>query len=239
MTLQTRLGAIRARMAQACARAERPVDSVRLIAVTKGHPADTIRDCLREGLTDFGESYVAEWEQKHAALAAEAPQIHWHFIGHLQSRKVRVVASAIHTLHSLDRPSLVHELQARRDATAPLDALVQVNIAGESQKFGCEPADAAGLVDLCLRTPQLRPVGLMAMAPYSDDERLVRASFRGLRELHDRIRDGLPSPAADRFVELSMGMSGDLEWAIEEGATWVRVGTALVGSRPPAPPPRK
>ncbi len=228
--LRQRLEAQRTRIAQAALRSGRAPEDVTLVAVTKGHPADRARAALDAGHPDLGESYVQEWRRKAAELAGWP--VRWHFVGHLQSNKARALATGLTLLHSVDRTSLVEALERHVDGL--LDVLVQVNVAAEDSKFGCPPDQAPALVRQLADSSMLRPRGLMTIAPQADDPEAVRPVFRGLRELRDRLRDDLADrpDVAETLTELSMGMSDDLEVAVEEGATIVRVGTAVFGPRP-------
>lgn len=211
------LGSVRARMAAACARAGRPASSVTLVGVTKGHDADEVRRRLVDaGLLDLGENRVQEWRDKASALPAE---VRWHFVGSLQRNKVKYLADGgVALVHSLNSARLADAMQAQGERRAhPFRALIEVNVAGEDAKQGVAPERVAPLLDHCRPLDHVEVVGLMAMAPFSDDPEDARPTFRRLRELADL--HGLP--------ERSMGMSGDFEVAIEEGATLIRVGTAL------------
>jgi pyridoxal phosphate enzyme (YggS family) len=192
--------------------------AVRLLAVTKGQPIETVAAAAAAGLVELGESYVQELAAKADDLAerAEVPQIHWHFVGGLQRNKVRQAAPYVHLWQSVDRLSLAAEIARRAPGAA---VLVQVNVAGAEQQGGCPPARVASVVEGCTDLG-LVVRGLMAIGAQGSEAE-VRASFRVVRELADRL--ALP--------ERSMGMSGDLEAAVAEGSTMVRVGTALFGPR--------
>lgn len=209
------LPAVLERIATACSRAGRDLAEVGLVAVTKGHDVDAIRrHVLAHGHRALGENRVQEWRAKAAVLGAE---VEWHLIGHLQRNKVRLL-QGVRLIHSLDSERLADALEAegaKRGET--FRALLQVNVAGEEGKYGVAPADVASVVEHLRSLDHVAIEGLMTMAPYSEDPEASRPVFRDLRRLGDRL--GL--------VGLSMGMSGDFEVAIEEGATWVRVGTAL------------
>ena len=198
---------------------------VTIVAVTKGFGLEAVEAALAAGLTDLGENRVQE-----AVAKIDTPvgrRATWHLIGHLQRNKAKDVPGRFGLVHSLDSAGLAEELD-RRAAThgATVRALLQVNVAGETQKSGCAPAEAAGLAKRVAGLPHLALEGLMTIAPLTDDEAAQRRTFRGLRELRDALKeDGLWLPT------LSMGMSGDYGVAIEEGATVIRVGTALFGSR--------
>ncbi len=226
VTVAAGLAAQQERIVGACARAGRDPRDVQLLAVTKGHPASVIRDALQAGQLRFGESYAQELEQKHAELSGLP--IEWHFVGRLQSNKARAVAQRVSVVHSVDRASLVDALA--RAAVPGLRVLVQVNSGGELSKGGCHADEAAELVDRLARTGVLVPAGLMTLPP-PDDLAAARQYFRELARLRERIAAQLPPPGRAAFRELSMGMSDDLEVAVEEGATLVRVGTAIFGPR--------
>lgn len=225
-----RLAEIKDRIAAAARRAGRDPEAVRLVAVSKTVGLEALREAVAAGQRLFGENYLQEAQGKIAALGPEAE---WHFIGHLQSNKAKAAVGRFALIHSLDRLSLAEALEkaAARRGTVQ-EVLVQVNLAGEASKSGVAPEAAAGLLQALRHFPHLRVVGLMTLPPFFPDPEAVRPYFRALRELRDQLvaRDladtGLP--------ELSMGMSGDFEVAVEEGATLIRVGTALFGPRPAA-----
>ena len=224
-SIAANLQAVRARIAAACAAAGRPVDSVQLLAVSKTWPAAGVREAAAAGQRAFGENYVQEAVDKAAELAAL--QLDWHFIGPLQSNKTRPVAEGFAWVHSVDRLKIAERLAAQRPPQLPpLQVCVQVNVSGEASKSGCAPDQAAALAHAVAALPGLRLRGLMAIPEPSDDSRLQRSRFALLRQLRDRLNaEGL------ELDTLSMGMSEDLEAAIMEGATIVRVGTAIFGKR--------
>lgn len=227
MSIAANLDNIRAEITTACRRAGRNPDEVRLIAVSKTKPADAIEQAARAGQTIFGESYVQEFLDKVDQV--QVP-VDWHFIGHLQSNKVKYLRGRIAMIHSVDRLSLGEEIErqwARLERSVAV--LVQVNLGDETSKSGCRPDEAADLVRALAALPHLRVRGLMTLPPYFDDPEAVRPFFRGLRDLAERI-DALNIPGV-RMAELSMGMSHDFPIAVEEGATLVRVGTAIFGER--------
>ncbi len=230
MSAALRAQRIRSLVADAAARAGRDPGDVTLIAVSKTHPAAAIDEVAATGIVDFGESRVQEWRAKRAEVRA---QVRWHFIGRLQTNKVREVAGHVHLVHVVDRPSLVAELDRRAEARQQV--LVQVDVAGEAAKGGCRPEETAALLDAIAATDHLAAVGLMAIPPAVDDAADARPWFRALRELRDGLRETLASRGDDARAQalrhLSMGMSHDFEIAIEEGATLVRVGTAIFGAR--------
>jgi PLP dependent protein len=204
----------------------RPPHSVRLLAVTKTVEPARIREAWELGLRTFGENYVQEAARKAGSLP---PDIDWHFIGRLQSNKAKQAVELFSVVQSLDRPSLGEALERAAAARGgQLDVLLQVNLGGEESKAGATAEQALGLARRSSEWPSLRVRGLMAIPPYSADPEEVRPYFRALRELRDRLAALLPGLA---LSELSMGMSGDFRVAVEEGATIVRIGTALFGER--------
>ncbi|HYT73444.1 MAG TPA: YggS family pyridoxal phosphate-dependent enzyme [Vicinamibacterales bacterium] len=222
------LAAVRQRIAAAAAAAGRDPGSVRLLAVSKTFSADHVRAAHAAGQRDFGENKVQEGLQKIEATAEV--EIRWHLIGHLQSNKVRRAASAFAAIHSIDSVDLLRRIDAEADerGAAP-DLFIQVDLAGESTKFGAPEADVPAIVRAGFDCRAARLKGLMLLPPWFDDPEQARPYFRRLRELRDRLVDeGLDG---SRLHDLSMGMSHDFEVAIQEGATLVRVGTAIFGKR--------
>ncbi|MBU6485010.1 MAG: YggS family pyridoxal phosphate-dependent enzyme [Betaproteobacteria bacterium] len=214
------------RIAAAERKAGRGAGSVRLLAVSKAFPAEAVRAVHALGQRAFGESYVQEARGK-LPLLADLPDIVWHMIGPLQSNKARIAAASFDCIESVDRDGIAKRLSAARpEARGPLDVLVQVNVSGEASKRGCVPADALGLAQFVASLPRLRIRGIMGIPAPTADAVVLRGQFRQLRRCYDACRAaGLPVDT------LSMGMSADLEIAIEEGATEVRVGTAIFGAR--------
>ncbi len=225
-TLADRLERVRARIADAAREAGRPAGAITLVAVSKTRQADEVAALHRLGQHAFGESYLQEALGKIDALAGLP--LEWHFIGPLQANKTRHVAERFAWVHSVDRLKLAHRLSAQRPpGLPPLNICLQVNVSGEATKSGATPDAVPALAAEIARLPRLRLRGLMAIPAPEPDPVRARAPFRGLRELADALgRDGLD------LDTLSMGMSDDLEAAILEGATHVRVGTALFGPRP-------
>lgn len=216
MDVAASVATVRARIAEACARARRDPSSVRLIAVSKTKPLELLRQALSAGQTVFGENYAQELKEKSEALGAG---VEWHFIGALQTNKAKVVVGRASLIHTCDRLALAQELSKRAKAAGVEQrVLLEVNVGREPQKAGALPEDAAALLDEVRALPSLRCDGLMCIPPADGDP---RPHFRALRELAARL--GL--------AELSMGMTADFESAIEEGATLVRVGTAIFGER--------
>ena len=225
--LSARLAEIRSRIDDAALRSGRSPSDVRLLAVVKGQSQEAIAEAIALGVTDLAENYVQEWRGRLDAFGAG---VSWHLIGHLQSNKATLVVNRAATIQTVDRLSLVEALDRR--ASAPQRVLLQVNLAREPQKSGCAPEQAEALLDALLACRHLRPVGLMSIPPHFDDPtetRPLHAALRGLAErLNARqVQQGRSAP----LTELSMGMSDDFEIAIEEGATMVRVGSALFGAR--------
>jgi hypothetical protein len=214
-----RLAEVRARVAAACARAGRPPESVTLVAVSKLKPAALIREAHAAGQRDFGENYAQELRDKAAELES-LEGLRWHAIGPLQTNKVKYVARAAHAFHALDRLEVAQELSRRR-LEAPLPCYVEVNVGAEATKSGLGPEALGPFLEAVRALPGLRVEGLMALPPPAEDEAVARAAFRTLREL--ARQQGLTG--------LSMGTTHDFELAIEEGATLVRVGTAIFGER--------
>jgi PLP dependent protein len=230
------LEAVRARIASAERAAGRAAGSARLIAVSKTMPAEDVQAALAHGQHDFGENYAQELRDKRAALLAAitdaAARPRWHYIGPIQSNKVKYLAGQVALVHTVDAPALLPELERRTAgaAGAPAqDCLVQVNVAGEAQKRGLAPAELPALLDGFAASPHLRCVGLMLIPPLTEDPEAARPHFQALRRLLDE--QARVSRRNVELRELSMGMSHDLEVAIAEGATLVRVGTAIFGER--------
>ena len=225
------LVAVRGRIARAATRAGRSPDGITLIAVSKTFPAEHVRAAHVAGQLDFGENKVQEALQKIEQTAA-LPSLRWHLIGHLQSNKAKKVVSPFAVIHSIDSVDLLKRVDQAAEAsgTRP-EILVQVDLAGEHTKFGAPLDDARRVLDAALEARAVRVAGLMLLPPWNEDQEQTRPWFRQLRELRDEwISRGIP---ADALRHLSMGMSHDFEAAIEEGATMVRVGTAIFGRRTP------
>ncbi len=230
-TFGQRREALLERISRAAAGAGRDPSTISIIAVSKGHGPASILEALAAGHRDFGESFVQEFLPKLGGLGGAAAQARFHFIGGLQTNKVRKLAGLVHMVQSLDRPALALELAARHPAALPpLPVLLEVHAAPEESKQGCAPADAPALLDQVLALPNLRFRGLMTVGPLDASEARRRAAFASLRDLLERLSPQLP-PAQRTGLELSMGMSDDLEDAVMEGATMLRVGTALFGPR--------
>lgn len=226
-----RAEAIRAEIADICARVGRPSSDVELLAVTKNHPADAARFAARFGLRAVGENRVQEGVEKRAQCDTT---LAWELIGHLQSNKAKLAATHFDRIQSVDSEKLLRLLdKAALDLGKRLPILLQINAGNDPAKFGADIADAPKLLDAALACSSLRLDGLMTIAPLSADPDVARRTFANLRTLRDElaVRSGLP------LRELSMGMSGDLAIAIEEGSTQIRIGTALFGERSPKQDP--
>jgi hypothetical protein len=220
---------VRERIAAAAALSGRAVEDVRLIAVSKSHPVEALAAAVRAGQHVFGESTTQEALNKIPAFHARA--LEWHFIGHLQSNKARFVPGQFHWLHALENLKLAQRLaRLAAERNARLQALIEVNVTGDPHKHGVAAATLPALLEQLLRAelPGIELRGLMTVGPHPAGEAEVRASFAALRQLRDRCRQQF---GIAQFNELSMGMSGDFEAAILEGATMVRVGTAIFGER--------
>ncbi len=223
----------RQRIADACKRAGRSPDDVTLVAVTKTHPMEYIQAAIAAGIHDLGENKVQELQQKADELpgAERGGDVRWHYIGHLQSKKSKDILGRASVFHALDSLSLADTIQKRaeRDEIAGLDCFVQVNVSGEASKYGLEPDEVHAFVASLHDHDRLRIRGLMTLAAWADDPESVRPQFALLRRLAQTFPQA-DHPDAD-LSGLSMGMSGDFEIAVEEGATHVRLGSTLFGAR--------
>ena len=219
---------VRARIAKACDGAKRPVQSVTLLCVSKTFGSEAVREAHAAGERAFGENYVQEGVDKIAALADLRASLEWHLIGPLQSNKTRVVAEQFDWVHTVDRLKIAQRLSEQRPAgLPPLQVCLQVNISGEASKSGLAPAEVAAVAHAVAALPRLRLRGLMAIPEPAGDLAAQRVPHRALRGLLEQLRAG----GLD-LDTLSMGMSADLEAAILEGATLVRIGSAIFGARP-------
>jgi pyridoxal phosphate enzyme (YggS family) len=226
--LAANLDRLQHRIAAACARAGREPSSVTLLAVTKGQPPDVVRAAADLGLILFGENKVQEAKAKIPLCPS---RLRWHMIGHLQTNKARDAVQWFELIHSVDSLHLAQELAKQADKAAKtISILLEVNLAGESSKFGYRAEALLADLTALNALPRLEIHGLMTMAPWTPEPEKVRPVFRRLRELRAECEQQLGAPLA----HLSMGMTGDFEVAIEEGATLIRIGTALFGERSPA-----
>ncbi|MBK5009680.1 YggS family pyridoxal phosphate-dependent enzyme [Pseudomonas sp. S60] len=221
-TLADNLSTICARITEGAQAAGRDPASVHLLAVSKTKPASAIREVHAAGVRDFGENYLQEALTKQQQLG-DLPLI-WHFIGPIQSNKTKAIAEHFDWVHSVDRLKIAQRLSEQRPAgLAPLNICLQVNVSGEDSKAGCAPTDLPALAEAIAALPNLQLRGLMAIPEPTEDRTAQEAAFARLRQLQEGLGLGLDT--------LSMGMSHDLEAAIAQGATWVRIGTALFGAR--------
>jgi pyridoxal phosphate enzyme (YggS family) len=224
-SIATRLSEVKARIARAAEASGRRAEDVTLVAVTKRHGADAIREAIRAGQRAFGENYAQELDTKASELAGEGAHIEWHFIGHLQTNKAKVVAKWAHVVHAVDSAGLARELGKRAASEGrTLGVLVEVNLGGEASKHGAHAGDLDDIAAAVRAEKALAMRGLMTMPPAGDLD-VARRVFEALRALRDQHGGAAALP------ELSMGMSDDLEIAVACGATFVRVGTAIFGPR--------
>jgi len=221
-TFTERLEHVEQRIATACENAGRPRASVHLLAVSKTKPPEAVREAADCGLRLFGENRVQEAQSKIPMCPAG---LEWHLIGHLQSNKAKVAVRHFQMIHSVDSLKLLQALETH--ATTTLPVLLQVNVSGEAAKFGMKPDEVAEAIEAANQMHKVEVHGLMTIPPFSPDPEKTRVHFSALRNLRDQLQEKTGTP----LPELSMGMSHDLEVAIEEGSTWVRIGTDLFGSR--------
>eukprot|EP01133_Synstelium_polycarpum_P001573 gene1573-1834_t len=221
-TIADNIGLVSERIRAAAEAAQRDAGSVHLLAVSKTKPAQAVREAYAAGMRDFGENYLQEALGKQAELT-DLP-LSWHFIGPIQSNKTRAIAENFAWVHSVDRLKIAQRLSEQRPADLPpLNICIQVNVSGEASKSGCTPVDLPALAEAISALPRLKLRGLMAIPEPTDDRAEQDAAFATVRDLQASLDLGLDT--------LSMGMSHDLESAIAQGATWVRIGTALFGAR--------
>ncbi len=226
--LEVALPEILERIRGAAGRVGRGADEVRVVGVTKGLPVEALEAALEMGLQDLGENRVEELEEKAAAV--RSADVRWHMVGHVQRRRAPALHELASLLHSLDSLRLAERLETTHPVGAGrLPVLVQVNVSGETSKSGFGAEECLTALERLTGSAALDVVGLMTMAPLTEDEGVLRRTFSGLRELNEEARKRVP---AYRGRELSMGMSNDFELAVEEGSTIVRIGTALFGERP-------
>ena len=227
-SIATNLATVRQQIAEACRKASRSEHEVTLIAVSKTKSAAAVREAWEAGQRKFGESYVQEFLEKCEAPELSGLPLSWHFIGHLQSNKVRQIVDKVTMVHGIDKVSTAAELSKRASQHGiNVDLLLEVNVSREASKYGLNPDSVLQAADACFALPNVRLRGLMTIA--SPDPDAARREFSELRETLDKIRQNAPDAAA--LNELSMGMSSDFEEAILEGATMIRIGTAIFGRR--------
>ena len=225
MSLAENLDSIQQRIRAACERAGRDASSVTLLGVTKGQPPEAVNEAARLGLTFLGENKIQEAKAKIPLCSGK---LRWHFIGHLQTNKCRDAVELFEMIESVDSLHVAQEISKRAEqASKTMPILLEVNLAGESSKFGYSPEKLLAELSQINALPRLEIHGFMTVPPYTTNAENVRPVFRRMRELKERAEQALGAP----LPHLSMGMSGDFEVAIEEGATIVRVGTALFGPR--------
>lgn len=225
-----RIASLRARIDAAARKGGRAPERVKILAVSKTFPVGRVVDAAAAGLADFGENRVQEASEKIPEANARVSGLRWHLVGQLQRNKARRAAELFDLVHSLDRTSLAEALsRAAEAAEKRLCVLLQINVDEEGQKGGAAPGEAAELLAVVDRLPGLQPIGLMAIPRTCDDPERVRPSFARLRCLLDDLNRGRPEEA--QLEELSMGMSADFEVAVQEGATWIRIGTGIFGER--------
>lgn len=221
-TIADNIGQVRQRIRAAADAVQRDANSIHLLAVSKTKPAQAVREAYAAGMCDFGENYLQEALGKQAELT-DLP-LSWHFIGPIQSNKTRAIAENFAWVHSVDRLKIAQRLSEQRPADlAPLNICIQANVSGEASKSGCTPADLPALANAISALPRLKLRGLMAIPEPTEDRAAQDAAFAAVRDLQASLNLPLDT--------LSMGMSHDLESAIAQGATWVRIGTALFGAR--------
>lgn len=217
---------VQQRIAKEAEKTSRAITDIKLIAVGKTFPAECTRELYELGQRDFGENYAQEFAQKCVVLA-DCSELVWHFIGPLQSNKTRLVAEHAHWVHTIDRQKIAERLSAQRPAECPpLQVCIQVNVSGETSKSGCEPRDVVALAQAISALPRIKLRGLMAIPEPTENIKILAAQFALLRQLRDDL-----NTQGFALDTLSMGMSADLELAIAEGATHIRVGTAIFGAR--------
>ena len=229
--LRARVEEVRRRIEASAERAGRDPREVTLVAVSKTHPSALVREAVAAGLSDFGENRVQEAEGKIEELKREAPPVRWHLIGHLQANKARRAVRLFDLIHSVDSPSLAERLErlCEEEGRERLDVLVQVDLAGEASKTGAREDELPALFESLKGCVRVRCRGLMLLPPFFEDAERARPYFRRLRALRDEL--SARGVFGDGDGKLSMGMSHDFEAAVEEGATLVRVGTAIFGER--------
>ena len=224
-----RFSKIEEKVAEAARKAGKSRDDIKIIAVSKTHPAEYITDAMKAGLSVFGENYAQEMRDKHAYFeeqGLEHPE--WHFIGHLQRNKVKYVAPFIRMIHAVDSVRLARKIDSEAEkSNRKIDILLQVNTSGEESKFGCDPGEIFNLAEEALRFDNINIKGLMTICSFTNDGITNKREFELLRKLKDEVNTKFSLD----LKELSMGMTNDYELAVEEGATMVRIGTAIFGER--------
>ena len=211
------------------AKCGRNPDEISIIAVSKMHPPELIERAIKAGIRIFGENYAQELRDKHEIVEEKDHyKPIWHFIGHLQTNKIKYIAPFVNMIHSVDSEKAATEISHYAEKyERTIDILLQVNTSGEFSKSGCEPDDVVEFAESVISIPHINVKGLMTIGSFSDDEKLVRKEFEMLRNIKEKLNEQFDN----KFQHLSMGMSGDYEWAIQEGSTMIRIGTAIFGYR--------
>ena len=227
MGIAENINLIRQKLASTAEKAGRDPADITILGVSKKIKSELIIEAYNSGLTDFGENYAQEFRDKYGLLSQDLEKARWHFIGHLQKNKIKYVIGKAHLIHSVDSLGLVEEIDRRSENIGVIsNILIEVNSGGEETKTGISFSDAENLIKKLYNFENISFRGLMTMAPYFDDPEMARPFFRGLKEFSDEVRKNHP-----QANEISMGMSGDFEVAVEEGSTIVRIGTAIFGER--------
>jgi pyridoxal phosphate enzyme (YggS family) len=228
-TLSDRLADVRRRIEAAAGRSNRELDQITLVAISKTHPTETLKAGVAAGITDLGENRIQEAEEKIVELGRDAAR--WHLVGHLQANKARRAVVLFDVIHSLDSAALAQRLDRMciEEGRAELPVLIQIDLGGEASKTGIDPRKLPELLAALRGCERVRLIGLMTLPPYFENADCARPYFKTLREMRDELQQ--QGHFGERSGELSMGMSHDFEIAIEEGATMVRVGTAIFGER--------
>lgn len=226
-TISDRWKNIQEQVADSVTKVNRNLSDVKIIAVSKTQPASVLVDAMASGINVFGENYALEAVEKHSVLSALGLHPEWHFIGHLQSNKVKLIAPFITMIHSVDSLKLAREIsKCAVENNRNIDILIQVNTSGEESKSGCEPKDVNKLVEDVMKLPSINLCGFMTIPSFTATDEELRGEFTMLRQIRNELRVRYPS-----VKHLSMGMSGDFPLAINQGATMVRIGTAIFGER--------
>ena len=226
--IKQNISSIKSNIEQVAKKFSRNAEKIKIIAVSKTQSIEAISAAFFAGATIFGENYVQELLEKQSKLTEQGIFPEWHFIGHLQTNKVKYIAPFVSLIHSVDSEKLASEISRQAEKNNRIiEILLQINTSGEISKFGCEPDEAIDLAERVSSLPNVKLKGLLTIGSFSDDEAIIRKEFRLLRRKLEEINDKLGL----NLNELSMGMSHDYEIAIEEGATMVRIGTAIFGER--------
>lgn len=228
--IRSNLGLLRYKLAMACEKAGRDPSAVKMIAVSKFMPSSDIAAAVAAGQMDFGENYAQELARKASAPELALSGTRWHFLGGLQSKKIKSIIPLVSSIHSIDRESVIVELEKHTSADNPTSVFLEINTGAELQKSGATPAQAESLCRMLLAIPGVRLEGLMCIPPVNADPEASRQHFLTLRRLRDDLLSKL-APANEQLLGLSMGMTADYPVAVQEGATVIRIGTAIFGGR--------